>query len=69
METKEYLNWKILIPAGLAIWVVMWLVSFVATLVRVAALVLVVWGIVDLIISLLRKGKKEKFEKVDTKNV
>lgn len=69
METKEFLNWRILIPAGIGIWIVMWLVSFVAVLVRIAAMVLIVLGILDLIFPLFKKHKKENFEKTDAKNV
>jgi len=69
MKYKNLLRWRFLIPVGFGIWILMWLVSFLAFFVRIVAVVLVAFGIVDLIASFFRKKENDNFKKTETKNV
>jgi fatty acid desaturase len=60
MDYKKLLNWRFLLAGGIALWIILFLVSFIAVILRIVATILIIWGVVDLIIYLLKGRKEEK---------
>ncbi len=58
MELRKFATWEYLIIGGLALWVITWLVAFVAVFVRLVAGIMVLVGFVDLILFLIRRRKR-----------
>lgn len=59
MDFKKLLNWRFLLFTGVALWVILFLISFIAVVIRIVATILIVWGFVDLIIYLAKNRKKQ----------
>lgn len=58
MDFKKLFNWKFLLLTGVALWLILLLISVIAVLVRVVATILIVLGVVALMTSLFRKKDK-----------
>jgi len=69
MELKKFATWEYLIPCGLILWVVTWLVTFVAFFIKLAAVVMVIGGIVDFILFRVQRNKqKNNLEQPEKEN-
>ncbi|MBU3896004.1 hypothetical protein KKG36_01695 [Patescibacteria group bacterium] len=66
MNYQKLLKWELLIPLGLVVYLLTWVVQLFLLITRTLALVVLAMGIALLIISLF---KKNDVKKVDAKEV